>query len=131
MYNKVLQLIAGFINACGTAYAILSILRLTPDDIHNVIRIKGIEERDKELLVQRKQVRIGICLVIVAWFFQGLFSFVEVNNAITFVVAMVGMTILITTSVIFVNKTNKKFETVYTEYSRAELKKHGACKDEN
>ena len=129
MYNKILQLIAGLVNVLGTAYAILSVLRLTPEDIHNVIRIKGIEERDKELIVQRKQARIGICLVALAWLFQVIFSFVNVIENVAFIAAVVGMVLVIGMTMTIISRANKKFEAEYTEYSRVELEKHGISRE--
>lgn len=63
-YNTILQLVAALTNVTGTTYAVLSILKLKPTDLYQAITIDGMDKNDESLLTQKKQARIGICLVI-------------------------------------------------------------------
>lgn len=59
-YNTILQLLAALTNVIGTTYAVLSILKLKPQDLYQAITIEGMDKNDESLLVQKKQARTGI-----------------------------------------------------------------------
>ena len=89
-YNTILQLLAALTNVVGTGYAVLSILKLKPIDLYKSITIDGMDQSDETSLVQRKQARVGICLVVYAWFLQVLFLFLKVSSIKIFIACMHG-----------------------------------------
>ena len=109
----------GLINVVGTAYAILSILRISPKEIFSSITIKGMDERDNELLVQRKQARVGISLVLYAWIVQAVFSFVRINSWQMFVLALIIVLVILTVILLLLVFLNKKFDSKYSEYKKS------------
>lgn len=119
MFNSVLNLMTGLINVVGTAYAILSILRISPKEIFSSITIKGMDERDNELLVQRKQARVGISLVLYAWIVQAVFSFVRINSWQMFVLALIIVLVILTVILLLLVFLNKKFDSKYSEYKKS------------
>ena len=121
-YNTILLLIAALTNVIGTAYALLSILRLKPKELYQALTIEGMDRNDETLLIQKKQARIGIGLVAYAWALQVLFSFVTVDTIKSFliwIVIYVFLTVILCLLIFFLNK---RFEKKYYQL-RAKLDK--------
>ncbi len=121
-YNTILLLIAALTNVIGTIYAILSILKLKPKELYQALTIEGMDRNDETLLIQKKQARIGIGLVVYAWVLQVLFSFVTVTTIKSFLIWMVIYvfgTVVLCLSIFFLNK---RFEKKYYQL-RAKLDK--------
>ena len=87
-YNTILQLLAALTNVIGTTYAVLSILKLKPQDLYQAITIDGMDKNDESLLIQKKQARIGIGLVIYAWCLQVVFSFLQILSFRAFIILL-------------------------------------------
>ena len=116
MFNTILLLFSAFVGVIGTIYAVLSILALTPDEVHKSITLKGIDERDKELIIQKKQARLGIMLVISAWILQCVFSFVKINCLCWFLFALVATICLVLIEIVIMSILNRKFEEKCVDY---------------
>ena len=120
MFNTILILVASLINVVGTAYAVLSILRITLKEVFSSITLHGMDERDKELLVQRKQARIGIALVLYAWIVQFVFSFVSLNSWNEFLWALLIVIAILIIILIILFLINKRFESNYRSYKEGQ-----------
>ena len=121
-YNTILLLIAALTNVIGTTYAVLSILKLKPKELYQALTIEGMDRNDETLLIQKKQARIGIGLVVYAWVLQVLFSFVTVTTIKSFLIWMaiyVFVTVVLCLLIFFLNK---RFEKKYYQL-RAKLDK--------
>lgn len=118
MFNTILNLVAGLINVIGTTYAVLSILRISPKEIFNSITIKGMDERDDELLTQRKQARMGITLVVYAWIVQVVFSFVTIDSWERFGLALIIVLVVLSILLLLLVLLNKKYDSKYAEYKK-------------
>mgnify|MGYP003293827733 CR=1 FL=1 len=114
-YNTILQLIAALTNVTGTTYAILSILKLKPKDLYQAITIDGMDKNDESLLTQKKQARIGICLVIYAWVLQVIFSFFSISSGIIFALSLLTYVVVTVALCFSLFLTNKRFEKKYFE----------------
>lgn len=131
IYNTIFQLTATLTNVVGTAYAILSILKLKPSDLYDSLTLEGLDKNDKTLLTQKKQARIGISLVVYAWFIQAAFSFVEVKSVKMFVGFLFAYILISVILCICLSISNKKFERKYIEHKESKEKegnnKHIDC----
>lgn len=116
IYNSLLQLLASTFNVGGTILAILSILRLTPEDIHKAITIKGIDERDSELIIQRKQARLGIMFVIYGWVLQGIGLFLNISSKRTFFCVLASELFVAIILILLMMRSNNRFEKKCLEY---------------
>ena len=114
-YNTILQLLAALTNVIGTTYAVLSILKLKPQDLYQAITIEGMDKNDESLLVQKKQARTGIGLVIYAWFLQVIFSFCPTLSCKMFAVLLLIYFAATTILCISLFYANKRFESKYLE----------------
>ena len=114
-YNTILQLLFALTNVIGTTYAVLSILRLKPKDLYQAITIEGMDKNDEALLVQKKQARIGISLVVYAWVLQVIVSFWIITTLYLFVVCLSAYVILTFILCIILYLSNRKFEKKYCE----------------
>lgn len=114
-YNTILQLLFALTNVIGTTYAVLSILRLKPKELYQAITIEGMDKNDEALLVQKKQARIGISLVVYAWILQVIFSFWTITALYLFVVCLSAYVILTFILCIILFLSNRKFEKKYYE----------------
>lgn len=114
-YNTILQLLFALTNVIGTTYAVLSILRLKPKDLYQAITIEGMDKNDEALLVQKKQARIGISLVVYAWVLQVIVSFWIITTLYLFVVCLSAYVILTFILCIILYLSNRKFEKKYYE----------------
>lgn len=114
-YNTILQLLFALTNVIGTTYAVLSILKLKPKDLYQAITIEGMDKNDEALLVQKKQARIGISLVVYAWVLQVIVSFWIITTLYLFVVCLSAYVILTFILCIILYLSNRKFEKKYYE----------------
>jgi len=114
-YNTNLQLLAALTNVIGTTYAVLSILKLKPQDLYQAITIDGMDKNDETLLVQKKQARIGIGLVIYAWFLQVEFSFCSALSCKIFVMLLLFYFAATSILCFCLFLANKRFETKDTK----------------
>lgn len=124
-YNTILQLLAGWTNVIGTTYAVLSILKLKPQDLYQAITIDGMDKNDESLLIQKKQARIGIGLVIYAWFLQVVFSFCSVQSCKVFVIALLIYAVVTTALCLCLLVANKRFAKKYLELRKQMDEKSG------
>ena len=127
-YNTILLLIAALTNVIGTIYAILSILKLKPKELYQALTIEGMDRNDETLLIQKKQARIGIGLVVYAWVLQVLFSFVTVTTIKSFLIWMVIYvfgTVVLCLSIFFLNKRfEKKYYQLRAKLDKENLDRH-------
>ena len=112
-YNTIIQLIAGLTNVVGTTYAVLSILKTTPADLYKSITLKGMGDNDKSLLTQKNQARTGISLIVLAWFMQAVFSFVNVVSLNWFIISLLICFCAIVVLCIVLHFVNKSFSDKY------------------
>ena len=112
----VLQLLLSGINVFGTVYAVLSILKLRIEDVYSAVTLEGIDERDSELLVQRKQARIGITLIIYGWIAQIICSIVNFATPCDYAIALIGVVMIMGVLILIIHFTNKAFEEKYIKY---------------
>lgn len=114
-YTTILQLLAALTNVIGTTYAILSILKLKPEELYQALTIEGMDRSDESLLVQKEQARIGISLVVYAWMLQALFSFWTITTLFLFMVCLFAYVILTSVLCLILFLLNRKFEKKYYE----------------
>ena len=100
----------------------MSILKLKPDDLYNSITVSGMDKNDEMLLIQKKQARIGISLVIYAWFVQVVFSFLEVQSFKWFVICFIAYIIITAILCIYLIIKNKDFAKKYYEHKKGKEK---------
>lgn len=112
-YNTILQLVAALTNVTGTTYAVLSILKLKPTDLYQAITIDGMDKNDESLLTQKKQARIGICLVIYAWVLQVIFSFFSISSGIMFALSLLAYVVVTVALCFSLFLANKRFAKKY------------------
>ncbi len=112
-YNTILQLLAALTNVIGTTYAVLSILKLKPQDLYQAITIDGMDKNDESLLLQKKQARIGISLVIYAWILQVIFSFCSISSMKVFVLSITAYVIATAFLCLCLFFANKRFAKKY------------------
>lgn len=117
-YNTILQLLAALTNVIGTTYAVLSILKLKPQDLYQAITIDGMDKNDESLLVQKKQARTGIGLVIYAWFLQVIFSFCPALSCKMFIFLLLIYSAATTALCLCLFFANKQFEKKYLDLRR-------------
>ena len=122
MYNTILQLLAALTNVIGTTYAVLSILKLKPNDLYNSITIEGMDKYDESLLTQKKQARVGITLIAYAWILQSVFSLVQIKSCCVFLSCILGYNVITTVLCIVLHIINKRFEKTYRDL-KEKLKK--------
>ena len=127
-YNTILQVMASLTNVVGTAYAILSILKLKPKELYQTLTLEGMNRSDDSLLTQKKQARIGISLVVYAWILQTLFSFWVITNTIVFILCLIAYGVLTGVLCLILFWVNKNFENRYhklkKEWEKENLHKH-------
>ncbi len=114
-YNTILQLVAALTNVVGTTYAVLSILKLKPNDLYQAVTIDGMDKNDESLLTQKKQARIGISLVIYAWILQVIFSFFFISSGKMFVLSLLAYVVVTVALCFSLFLTNKRFAKKYFE----------------
>ena len=114
-YNTILQLVAALTNVIGTTYAVLSILKLKPNDLYQAVTIDGMDKNDESLLTQKKQARIGICLVIYAWILQVIFSFFSISSGKMFVLSLLAYVVVTVALCLSLFLANKRFAKKYFE----------------
>lgn len=114
-YNTILQLIAALTNVTGTTYAVLSILKLKPNDLYQAVTIDGMDKNDETLLTQKKQARIGVCLVIYAWVLQVIFSFLSISSGKMFVLSLLAYVVVTVALCLSLHIANKRFAKKYFE----------------
>lgn len=112
-YNTILQLLGALTNVVGTTYAVLSILKLKPNDLYQAITIDGMDKNDELLLTQKKQARIGICLVIYAWMLQVIFSFFLISSVKMFVLSLLAYVVVTVALCLSLFLANKRFAKKY------------------
>ncbi len=115
IYNTILQLVASLTNVVGTTYAVLSILKLKPTDLYQAITIDGMDRNDEALLVQKKQARSGISLVIYAWILQVILSIYSITSFRIFLLCMLTYIVITTILCICLFFANKNLEKKYSE----------------
>lgn len=113
MYSKILIAGSSLISVVGTVYAVLSILGLTIEDVFRSITLNGMDERDKELLVQKKQAVTGIPLVVLGWIGQTVFSFVEIKSMCWMIASFVIIFACVLLEILITRQINRKFEINY------------------
>ena len=118
MYNDILLILASLLNVCGTIYAVLSILALTPKDVYKSITLKGIDERNLELIIQKKQARLGITLIVTAWIFQCVFTVFQVNSSCCFWLCITSTIIVMLLELLVMGAINKRFEKKCHDYEK-------------
>ena len=79
VYADILQLLPSAFNMIGTIYAVLSILKLKQQEIYKSITTAGIDLKDKELIIQKKQASIGLSLIVYSWVLQIIYLFIDTN----------------------------------------------------
>lgn len=114
-YNTILQLLGALTNVVGTTYAVLSILKLKPNDLYQAITIDGMDKNDESLLTQKKQARIGISLVIYAWILQVIFSFCSISSGQMFMLSLLAYVVVTVFLCLCLFFANKRFEKKYFE----------------
>ena len=112
-YNTILQLLGALTNVVGTTYAVLSILKLKPNDLYQAVTIDGMDKNDESLLTQKKQARIGICLVIYAWILQVIFSFFLISSVKMFVLSLLAYVVVTVALCLSLFLVNKRFAKKY------------------
>lgn len=114
-YNTILQLLAALTNVIGTTYAVLSILKLKPEDLYSSITLDGMDKNDDSLLTQKRQARIGIGLVMYAWILQAIVSFLPILSKSLFWLSILVYVILTTLLCIGLSMSNKRFAQKYSK----------------
>lgn len=118
MYSKMLVSVSSLIGVIGTVYAVLSILGLTIEEVFQSITLKGMDERDKELLVQKKQAVTGIPLVVLGWIGQTVFSFVEIEGLCWMIASSVTIFACVLLEILITNYINHRFEIRYEKHCK-------------
>ena len=130
-YNTILQLLASLTNVIGTTYAVLSILKLEPNDLYQSITIGGMDKNDEALLVQKKQARVGISFIVYAWIMQIIFSFFSVSSCCIFWFCMFAYIVTITALGLCLFSLNKRFTVKYykikEKLDKEDLDRHKDC----
>lgn len=120
MYNDILISISSLINVIGTVYAVLSILGISITSVYSSITLEGMDEADKNLMVQKKQAVTGIPLVVLGWIFQTLFTFLQVTSLPEFIFSVVIIIVFFILEIIITHFINVKFQKKYDEFKRAD-----------
>lgn len=124
MFNTISQLLASLTNVIGTTYAVLSILKLKPNDLYNSITIEGMDKYDESLLAQKKQARVGITLIAYAWILQLVFSLVQIKSYCVFLICILGYVVFTTILCIALHIINKRFEKTYIDLKEKSRKEN-------
>ena len=114
-YTTILQLLAALTNVIGTTYAVLSILKLKPEELYLALTIEGMDRSDESLLIQKKQARTGISFVVYGWMLQTLFSFWTITTLFLFIVCLSAYAFLTSVLCLILFLLNRKFEKKYYE----------------
>lgn len=122
MYNDILISISSLINVIGTVYAVLSILGISITSVYSSITLEGMDEADKNLMVQKKQAVTGIPLVVLGWIFQTLFTFLQVTSLPEFIFFVVIIIVFFILEILITHFINVKFQKKYDEFKRADTK---------
>jgi purine-cytosine permease-like protein len=124
IYNNVLLLVLSFFNVMGTIYSVLSIIKINPQDIFHSITWGGIGDRDKEILIQVKQARIGISIVLISWIFEVVFTFYEITSLCSFILSLLITLLIIFCVVLIAFLFNKHSEKVYQKFKEENQQKN-------
>ena len=119
MFNNILISVSNLIGVIGTIYAVLSILGLNVQETKKAITFEGIENADKNLLIQKKQAITGIPLVALGWIGQTVFTFLKITDLSCFVMAFIGIIMFVCFEIIITSRYNSKFQKKYDKYKNA------------
>ncbi len=121
MYNTLLQSVTSLINVIGTVYAVLSILKLKPEDIYSKITWGGIGSADKDALLQKEQARTGIGLIMIGWVLQLVFGLLDIDNLCCFICCISVSISLVLIWFLLMQTINRKFKEKYAEFYQSKL----------
>lgn len=114
MYIYVTNYFTGFLSVLGTIYAVLSILKISFEDLRFALTFEGVGSRDEEMLLQKEQARIGISLVILSFVFESINSLICINTAKEFGICLITEVVLTFVVLLIVVNKNKKFRKNYS-----------------
>lgn len=103
----------------GTVWAVLSILKLSPGDVYKSLTMGALLEADESLLVQREQARFGITLVVIAFAFQSVNSFVSVETVGEFLGWLILIVVVLVFACLIIHHMNNCFRKEYTVFKEA------------
>lgn len=115
-YMDILQLLSSAINVIGTVYAVLSILKLKPKEIYSSITISGMDQKDIELITQKKQARTGISLILYGWILQLIYIFLDISTLPEFLYTGIFSILGVLVVLIIIMNLNKRFERKYVKF---------------
>ncbi|WP_448914341.1 hypothetical protein [Gemmiger sp.] len=119
MMQNILSIIYSLINVWGTVWAVLSILKLSPGDVYKSLTMGALLEADESLLVQREQARFGITLVVIAFAFQSVNSFVSVETVGEFLGWLILIVVVLVFACLIIHHMNNCFRKEYTVFKEA------------
>lgn len=122
MMQNVLSIIYSLINVWGTVWAILSILKLKPGNVYKSLTVGALLEADESLLVQREQARFGITLVVIAFAFQSVSSFVSVDTVGEFLGWLILTVVVLAVACLIIHHMNISFRKEYTAFKEIKEK---------
>lgn len=129
MYSFYLQSFAGLVNVAGTVFAVLSILKMKPSEIYRAITLDGIDHGDKDRLIQKKQARVGIGLVVIGWVLQVVFGLVSPTTECAFWISLGCGLLVIIVWFIISYALNRRLDRQYKEYYAEQSNHESTHKD--
>ena len=117
--QNILSIIYSLINVWRTVWAVLSILKLSPGDVYKSLTMGALLEADESLLVQREQARFGITLVVIAFAFQSVNSFVSVETVGEFLGWLILIVVVLVFAYLIIHHMNNCFRKEYTVFKEA------------
>lgn len=121
MYNTLLSIFAYILDFSGTVYAILSVLRMTKEEIRFPDTCNGIGNTADDRLHQRGEARIGIWFVFCGLIMNCVLLFVEIRTLLVFGLITVIALLIVIYGYFAVDYYNDKYEEEYH-------KKYGHCR---
>ena len=122
MMQNILSIIYSLINVWGTVWAVLSILKLKPGDVYKSLTVGALLEADESLLVQREQARFGVTLVVIAFAFQSVNSFVSVDTVGEFLGWLILTVVVLAFACLIIHHMNISFRKEYAVFKEAKKK---------
>ena len=114
----VMSFLIDFTSVVGTIWAVLSILSMKPSDIYGKSTWGGLEKGDQAALIQFKQARSGVSLILLSFAYKYLgapiikyyFSNISLaNTVITYLLVLVVF-------IVFINIWNRNTTKKYNQY---------------
>lgn len=122
IYNDILLTVVSFLNVIGTIYAVLSIIKIKPKEIYHSITWGGIADRDKEIITQFKQARMGISLVCISWVLEVVLTFYKITSLRNFIIMFIVILAIVVVTVLLVFFIDRHFENVYKRTKEEKMK---------